>query len=64
MKSINVDLNERVTLMHIGVPAKSRFYASRIHALTSSRCELVAVDRGSTVFKLLSLFRKTFVVSI
>ena len=49
MKSINVDLNERVTLMHIGVPAKSHFYASRIHALTSSRCELVAVDRGSTV---------------
>lgn len=49
MNSINVDLNERVTLMHNGVPAKSRFYAKRFHALKSSRCGVVAVSRGSTV---------------
>ena len=31
MKSINEVQNERVALLHIGVPTKSRFYASRIH---------------------------------
>jgi len=50
------DLNERVTLMHIGVPAKSRFYPSRIHALKSSRCGVVAVSRGSVVYTLYSVY--------